>query len=410
MVFYSSDKYQTIVIGGGAAGLIAAISAARSKYKVLVIERNESVGRKILITGNERCNLTNTNTAPNKYFGENTKCLHNIFNRFSYNDTIKFFEELGVHLKTEKDGRVYPITDNAATILDTLVNETKRLKIKINLNERVLNLTPIESGWKTITNKNSYWSKSVILATGGRSYPQLGSTGDGFDIAQKLGHRIIEPRPALVPLELEGNWFKELQGVKVNVQITLKVQGKTITRQTGEMLFTHFGISGPVVLDLSRLIIEYLCKPDSIVSVNFLPGYNSNELSQYLNSVWLNQPRKTLVNSLTSLLPKKLVSVLLYEMKIEDTKKVNQLTKKDKQLLTERLSNCQLEVKSPRSFDESMVTAGGVSMNEINIRTMESLKAKGLYLAGEVLDIDGKSGGYNLQFAWSTGYLAGLQQ
>ncbi len=410
MVLQTSDIYQTIVIGGGAAGLIAAISAARNKYNVLIIEKNESPGRKILITGNGRCNLTNINTAPDKYFGKNTKCLHNIFNQFSYIDTIKFFKELSVHLKTEKDGRVFPASGQASNILKSLVEEVVRLKVKMNLGEYVTKLSLIESSWNVITNKNRYWSKSVILATGGRSYPQLGSTGDGFDIAQQLGHRIIEPKPALVPLELEGNWFKELQGVKTNVQITLKVQGKTITQQTGEILFTHFGISGPVVLDHSRLIIEYLSKPDTVVSVNFLPGYISNELSQYLTSVWLNQPRKTLVNSLTSLLPKKLVSVLLNEMKIDETKKVNQLTKKDKQLINERLCNWQLAVKSPRSFAESMVTAGGVSMNEINIRTMESLKVKGLYLAGEVLDIDGISGGYNLQFAWSTGYLAGLQQ
>jgi predicted Rossmann fold flavoprotein len=313
-------------------------------------------------------------------------------------------------LKTEKDGRVFPSSDQASTILNSLVQEITRLKIKLNLNERVTGLTHIESGWKVITNKNTYWSKSVILATGGKSYPQLGSTGDGFDIVKQLGHRIIEPKPALVPLELTGNWFNELQGVKTNVEITLKSQGKTIARQTGEILFTHFGISGPVVLDLSHLIIECLPKPDIIVSVNFLPGYNSNQLNQFLNSIWLNQPRKTLANSLSGLMPKKLVSVLLNEMKMIETLKVNQLTKKDKHSFTERLSKWQLAVKRPRSFDESMVTAGGVSMNEINTRTMESLKVKGLYLAGEVLDIDGISGGYNLQFAWSTGYLAGLQE
>lgn len=410
MVINSPVKYQTVIIGGGAAGLIAAISAARSKHKVLVIEKNESPGQKILVTGNGRCNLTNINSAPDKYFGENTKCLHNIFNRFSYNDTIKFFEELGVQMKTEEDGRVFPVTDRASTILNSLVREITRLKIRINLTEQVTGLIPIESGWKVITNKNTYWSKFTILATGGKSYPQLGSTGDGFDIAKQLGHRIIEPSPALVPLELKGNWFNELQGVKANVRITLKSQRKTIVEQTGEILFTHFGISGPLVLDLSRLIIDYLPKPDSIVSVNFLPEYNSNELYKFLKSVWMDQPRKTFTNSLDGLLPKKLVSVLSSELKIKDTIKVNQLTKKDKQSIAERLNNRQLEVKKPRSFTESMVTAGGVSMNEINTRTMESLKAKGLYLAGEVLDIDGISGGYNLQFAWSTGYLAGLQQ
>jgi hypothetical protein len=323
---------------------------------------------------------------------------------------MTFFEELGVQLKTEKDGRVFPVSDRASTIVNSLAREISRLKVKTNLNECVIGLTPIENGWKVFTDKNIYQSKCLVLATGGKSYPRLGSTGDGFDIARQLGHRVIEPRPALVPLELTGNWFHRLQGVKANVVLTLMLKGKTIACQTGELLFTHFGISGPVVLDLSRLIIDYLPKSESTVSVNFLPGYNSKELNQFLNSCWQTQPRKTLANSLSGLLPKKLVSVLLSEMKIKADIKVNQLTKKETQLLAERLSQWNLVVKKPRSFDESMVTAGGVSMNEVNTRTMESLNARGLYLAGEVLDIDGVSGGYNLQFAWSTGYLAGLQE
>ena len=403
-----AESCQTIVVGGGAAGLVAAIVAARRKQDVLIIEKKKALGRKILVTGNGRCNLTNINLSPDKYYGENTKCLHNIFSRFSHNDTMRFFEKLGVKLKTEPDGRVFPVTDKASIVLDALVKETARLKIKINLEERVKKLSSIKTGWEVKTNKDVYQAKTVILVTGGKSYPQLGSTGDGFNLARNFGHRIIEPRPALVPLELEGNWFRELQGIQVNVDLSLKAQGKTISNQTGELIFTHFGISGPAVLDISRVIIDCLNKSTCNVSINFLPNYkNSKEVSDFLIGLWKEQPKRILVNSLAGLLPKKLCFVLLNQLKVKPDKQVSQITKNETVLITEKLRNWNLIIKRPRPFSESMVTAGGVSMDEVNPKTMESSKAKGLYFAGEILDIDGVSGGYNLQFAWSTGYIAG---
>jgi predicted Rossmann fold flavoprotein len=283
-----------------------------------------------------------------------------------------------------------------------------RLNINTITSNRIIRLASSKTDWEVTTDKNTYRSKSVILTTGGKSYPQLGSTGDGYDIARHLGHRIIEPRPALVPLELEGNWFKGLQGVKSNVNLALMVKGKILASQTGELIFTHFGISGPVVLDLSRLITDNLQKTDSCVSINFLPSYNNLELNRLLKTRWQTKPRKTLVNSLSEFIPKKICEVLIKELAIDSNNKVNQITKNETKLLSERLTDWLLMVKKPRSFAESMVTAGGVPLDEVNIKTMESLKAKGLYLAGEILDIDGISGGYNLQFAWSTGYLAGL--
>jgi hypothetical protein len=403
-------QYQVIIIGGGAAGLVAAIIAGRQKSgNVLIIERNDTTGRKILVTGNGRCNLTNTNLSPGKYYGENTKCLHNIFNRFSCDDAMKFFEGLGVKLKTEVNGRIFPATDRASTIVDTLSKEISRLKVKVNLKERVVSLIPIENGWEVKTDKNVYYTKSVILTTGGKSCPQLGSSGDGYEIARQLGHRIIEPRPALVPLELEGTWFKKLQGAQADVEIILSVQGKIMARAKGELLFTHFGISGPIVLDLSHLIIDNLDRSGLDVSVNFLHDYkNSNDLYQFLKEHWQAESKKKLINSLIGLKPKKLCLVLLSELKIDADKQISQVTKKEMQILAEKLTRWLLQVKRPRSFKESMVTAGGIPLDEVNIQTMESLKAKGLYFAGEILDIDGVSGGYNLQFAWSTGYLAGL--
>ncbi|MBS4015082.1 MAG: NAD(P)/FAD-dependent oxidoreductase [Candidatus Latescibacteria bacterium] len=394
-------QFDTIIIGAGAAGMIAGISAAQAKPKqnIAIIEKNWILGKKVLVTGNGRCNLTNVNLSPDKYYGENTKCLHNIFNRFSADDTIKFFNKLDVKLKTENDGRVFPITDMSSTIVDALSKELSQQKVKIYVNERLVKLIPDQDGWQVKTDKNIYETKSVIIATGGKSYPESGSTGDGYDIARQFGHRIIEPRPALVSLELKSDLFKELPGVKANVTITLTAQRKVVKRSTGEILFTHFGISGPIVLDLSRLINN-----NSEVSVNFMPELRKHE---ELNDLFRQYPRKTFVNTLDTILPKKLCQVLLNELKIDTEKQASHLTKNENQLIFDKLTNWQLPIRGSRSFEESMVTAGGVSMDEINHRTMESLKAKGLYFAGEILDIDGVSGGYNLQFAWSTGFIAG---
>jgi predicted Rossmann fold flavoprotein len=398
-------QYQTIIIGGGAAGLIASISAARRKQNVLIIEKNNSLGQKILVSGNGRCNLTNINLSIDKYYGENTRCLHNIFSQFSYNNTIEFFEELGVNLKTEPDGRVFPASDQASTVLEALERELSRLRVKIKLGERVTKLCPNKTGWQVITDKNTYQTKSVILTTGGKSYPQLGTSGDGYDIARKSGHKIIEPRPALVPLELEGNWFREIQGIQVNIEMTIKQHKRLVAQKSGELLFAHFGISGPVVLNLSRVIVDLLSKPDLIILVNFLPNFkNPDDFISLLE----NQPKKTLLNALIKFMPKKLGLALLKELKINFNKQVSQTAKKEMQLISYEFSKWRLQIKRPRSFKESMVTAGGVAMNEINPKTMESLKTQGLYFAGEILDIDGISGGYNLQFAWSTGYLAGI--
>jgi predicted Rossmann fold flavoprotein len=398
------NNFDVIIIGGGASGLIASIVVARRKQNVLIIEKNKELGKKILVTGNGRCNLTNINVSPDKYYGENTKCLHNIFNRFSYNDTIEFFEKLGVKLKTEPDGRIFPASDQASTVLAALERELNRLQVKIKLGERVIKLSTNKTGWQVNTDNNRYESKSVILANGGKSYPQLGTNGDGYDFARHLGHRIVEPKPALVPLELEGNWFKDLQGIQVNVELILKQENNYI-RRIGDLLFTHFGISGPVVLDLSRLVI----KGKNEFFINFFPSYkNSIELESLLMIRWRNHSRKTILNSLAEFLPKKLCAVLLKMLKINYDKQVSQINKKEILLIAERFMRWQVSVENARSFAESIVTAGGVSLDETNPKTMESLKVRHLYFAGEILDIDGISGGYNLQFAWSTGYLVGL--
>jgi predicted Rossmann fold flavoprotein len=397
-------QYQIVIIGGGASGLVAAIVAARRKQNVLIIEKNKELGTKILVTGNGRCNLTNINVSPDKYYGENTKCLHNIFSRFSYNDTIGFFEKLGVKLKTEPDGRVFPASDQASTVLAALERELSRLQVKIKLGERVTKLSTTKTGWQVSTDKNRYESKSVILAIGGKSYPQLGTNGDGYDIARQLDHRIVEPKPALVPLELSGAWYKDLPGIQVNVELILKQENKYVKR-SGDLLFTHFGISGPAVLDISRLVR----KNNSELFINFFPAYkNSRELESFFNTNWQSHPRKTILNSLAELLPKKLCFALLNILKINSDKQISQINQKERRLITKRFMNWQVSVKSTRSFAEAMVSAGGVATSEINPKTMESLKVKELYFAGEILDIDGVSGGYNLQFAWGTGYLAGL--
>lgn len=396
------QTYQLVIIGGGAAGLTAAITAGRHGRNILIIEKNKSLGRKILVTGNGRCNLTNLHISPERYYGENTKCLHNIFNRFSAKETMDFFEKLGVRLKTEPEGRVFPVTNQATTVLDHLLEEVQRLKINVKAGEEVIALKPHPDYWEVTTNKNTYQAKRIILTTGGQSYPQLGSTGNGFTLARKLGHRIIPPRPALVPLELAGNWFHKLQGVKTEVNITLTE--KPLVAQKGELLFTHYGISGPVVLDLSRHIID----ANHTLIINFFPNDNTAEVGRLLEERQKTFPKRTLVNSLEGLLPKKLCAVLVTELPISQTRLLGEFPKKELHQIAQQLTHWSVTVKQPRPFSESMITAGGVATNEVNPRTMESIIAKGLYLAGEVLDIDGVSGGYNLQFAWSTGYLAGI--
>jgi predicted Rossmann fold flavoprotein len=410
-------QFQTIIIGAGAAGLMAAIISARNHSNngqdILIIEKNKVIGRKILVTGNGRCNLTNTNISPDRYYGTNTKGLLNIFSRFSSRETMDFFEELGVRLKTEERGRVFPVTNQASTIVDLLIEELNRLKINIQLEESVTGLSRCNIGvyemWKVTTDKSVYTAKYVVIAAGGKSYPQLGSTGDGYNLAQKLGHRIIEPKPALVPLELEEHWFHKLQGVKTEVELIIKEGGKIIASNKEELIFTHYGISGPAVLDISRLVVDYSRKPGVTIAINFFPGYDAESLQRFLTERWKAHTQKTLFNSLLGVMPKKLCKVLITELKIDGDKTVSHITKKELATLAENLTGWVIKVKRPRPFAESMVTAGGVSLDEVNARTMESLKAKGIYLAGEVLDIDGISGGYNLQFAWSTGYLAGLQ-
>ncbi|MDD5529958.1 MAG: NAD(P)/FAD-dependent oxidoreductase [bacterium] len=426
------EQYETIIIGGGASGLIAGISAARhgkNPKNILIIEKNPTLGRKITVTGNGRCNLTNTNITLDKYYGENTKCLNNIFGRFSHKDTVEFFESIGIILKTEDKGRVFPITNQAITVLDLLLEEITHFKINIKTTERVNEIIPTnqtdqigipnrpleadsrvsyQKDWKVITSKDTYRSKYIILTTGGKSYPQLGSSGEGLEFARKLGHRIVEPKPALVPIELSGNWFHKLQGVKSDVELTLTSKNKVIAMEKGELLFTHYGISGPIVMDMSRLITDSLPKPETKVFINFFPDFTVDKLTQFFISRGQAYPQKTFLNSLFGVLPKKLCYVLMRELGVTEDKHIHQLSKKELCAIADRLIHWYIDIKQTRPFAESMVTAGGIAMDEVNSRTMESLKVKGLYFAGEILDIDGVSGGYNLQFAWSTGYIAGL--
>ncbi|MDD2890360.1 MAG: NAD(P)/FAD-dependent oxidoreductase, partial [bacterium] len=405
------EQHEVIIIGGGASGLIAGISAARhgkNPKNILIIEKNPTLGRKITVTGNGRCNLTNTNITLDKYYGENTKCLNNIFGRFSHKDTVEFFESIGIILKTEDKGRVFPITNQAITVLDLLIEEITHFRINIKTTERVNEITPTTQGWKVITSKDTYRSKYIILTTGGKSYPQLGSSGEGLEFARKLGHRIVEPKPALVPIELSGNWFHKLQGVKSDVELTLTSKNKVIATEKGELLFTHYGISGPIVMDMSRLVTDYLPKPETKVFINFFPDFTVDKLTQFFISRGQAYPQKTFLNSLFGVLPKKLCYVLMRELGVTEDKHIHQLSKKELCAIADRLIHWYIDIKQTRPFAESMVTAGGIAMDEVNSRTMESLKVKGLYFVGEILDIDGVSGGYNLQFAWSTGYIAGL--
>jgi predicted Rossmann fold flavoprotein len=318
-------QYQTIIIGGGAAGMMAAIVSARrisaqtrQGSPVLLIEKNKMLGRKVLVTGNGRCNLTNTHITPDDYYGENTRCLHSLFEAFSSRDTMDFFEKLGVRLKTEEGGRIFPVTNQASTVVDVMVEELREKKVNVKLEERLVRLSRLEDGWEVKTSKDTYKSDKVVLTVGGKSYPQLGSSGDGYEFCKRLGHTLVEPRPALVPLELEGNWFHKLQGVKFDVELSLRLKNKVIRQETGELLFTHYGISGPIVLDLSRLIMDYRHRQGSSLMIDFFPGYRAEGLAGFLSERWQAHPQKTLSHSLLGLLPQKLCSVLVGDQSRSD--------------------------------------------------------------------------------------------
>lgn len=402
-----------IVIGGGAAGLMAAVQAAKQGAAVTVLEKMKRVGKKILITGKGRCNLTNNVDVPDliKNMTGNGSFLYSAIHGFTNEDVISFFHALGVPTKVERGGRIFPKSDKAADVVGALVRALHRLDVKIVTDFSVESIEITEGRIIGVTGKTGarYNCDAVILATGGVSYPGTGSTGDGYRMAESMGHSITPIYPSLVPLEVEDEWVKDAQGLSLrNVKVAAIQGGEKIGEEFGEMLFTHFGVSGPIILSLSRTVAERLKANETVeLSINLKPALTLEILDKRIQRDFEKSMRKQVKNSLNELLPAKLIDVVIDLAYLDPEKAIHQVTKEERLRLAETITHLPLTVTRTRPIAEAIITAGGVLTKEINPKTMASKLVKGLYFAGEVIDIDGYTGGFNLQAAFSTGFAAG---
>ncbi|MDD4801443.1 MAG: NAD(P)/FAD-dependent oxidoreductase [Syntrophomonas sp.] len=403
-----------IVIGAGPAGMMAAITAVNLGSKVTILEKKDRVGRKLSITGKGRCNLTSSVDKENltKGFPGNGRFLFSAFDQFSNLDLIDFFEQRGLKTKVERGNRVFPVCDNAEEVVTVLYESLKRSGVSI-LTETPVRAIVIDSG-KIVgveCKQGRLAAQAVIIATGGMSYPGTGSTGDGYKWASYAGHTIIEPRPGLVPLLVQEEWVRELQGLSLkNTKATsYDAQGKKINQDCGELLFTHFGLSGPIILSMSHDIGGYLSRHDKPVTIelDLKPALSQEKLDERLQRDLEKYARKVFKNSLDDLLPQKLIPVIIGLSGIDPGKVCHQINRSERLGLVQLLKHFKMTINGTRPITEAIITAGGVNVKEIDPRTMQSKLVEGLFWAGEVIDIDGYTGGYNLQAAFSTGYLAG---
>lgn len=400
--------YDGIVIGGGAAGIFAAIVAARRGQKVLLLERNDRLGKKLLITGKGRCNVTNNCTAQEvlQNTPRNGRFLFSAMTAFPPEKAMAFFSELGCELKTERGNRVFPVSDKSQTVLDALQAELRRLHVTIRTG-RVLEVITAEGKATGVrTADASYQSNWVILATGGASYPATGSTGDGYSISEALGHTVTPREGSLVPLETAGEDCQDMQGLSLrNVGVKLvNAKGKVLYKDFGELLFTHFGVSGPTVLSASCHLKGEGCR----LLIDLKPALEENKLDdRILRDLEMYQNR-AMENALTDLLPRSMIPVVLRRLEIDPQLQANSLTKGKRRELVQLLKQFSVEILGKRPVSEAIITSGGIKVNQIDPKTMESKLVPGLYFAGEVIDCDAYTGGFNLQIAWATAYAAAL--
>lgn len=398
------------VIGAGASGLMAAYAAAVNGNDVTVFEKNEKSGKKIYITGKGRCNLTNA-VSPQEFLQSvvtNSKFLTGAIYKFSPENTQNFFESFGLRLKTERGNRVFPASDKASDITKCLENACKSVGVKFKFNSKIEKIEVLNSTVSDIiVNNNTILIDKIIVCTGGLSYPLTGSTGDGYKFAVNCGHRLVQLKPALCGLNLKGNYLREMQGLSLkNVKLTVFNGGKAIKSLFGEMLFTHFGVSGPLILTASSFI-NRLDLNNVKLSLDLKPALTAEQLDDRILRDFSSSPNKTLSVVLKQLLPASLISEVVKRSGIDPDKKVNSVSKTERLALLTTVKNFDMLVSSLRQFDEAIVTSGGVDVKEVNPKTMESKLIKGLYFCGEVLDVDALTGGFNLQIAFSTGFAAG---
>jgi len=403
---------RTVIVGAGAAGLMAAGKAAERGLDVILLEKNDRPGKKLRISGKGRCNITNNTDIEGliRNIPGNGNFLYSTFYTFSNEDLMSFIENEGLELKTERGGRVFPVTDNAKDVVALFVRYAQKHGAKIRCNSPVESVETKDNAVSGVRLKSGEFieADSVVLATGGASYPGTGSTGDGYRIAKTLGHTVTPLKPSLVPLVSVQKWPASLQGLSLkNVSITmLDSNRKKIYSDFGEMLFTHFGVSGPVILSASRHIMQYDYRNVYLI-IDLKPALSEEKLDARLQRDFEKYSRKQFKNSLDDLLPQKLIPVIVELSEIPEDKPVNQITKTERKALVRLLKNLEIEIAGSRPLAEAIVTAGGVDTDEIDPATMESKLIKGLFFAGEIIDVDGYTGGFNLTIAFSTGYTAG---
>ena len=419
---------RVVVIGGGPAGMMAAISASQNNNEVWLLEKNNKLGKKLLITGKGRCNITSSLDMINfiSNVPGNGKFLYSAFDNYTNIDIINFLKKHGVNVKEERGNRIFPTSDKSVDVLSAFEKELKNKNIKIKFNAKVTDIETKDNEVKYVKYEEEGKQKSieadkVILATGGKTYPQTGSTGDGYEMAKRLGHTITEIKPSLVPLTTSGvslELCKEMQGLSlknVSIKIMDTSKNKLIYEEFGEMLFTHFGISGPTILSASAHLIRYknidsLLKEQKIkLIIDLKPALSLEKLDTRVQRDFLNNKNKEFKNSLNNLLPQKLISPIIQLSEIDVNEKVNEITKEKRLRLVKLLKNFTIAITGFRPLEEGIVTSGGISIKEINPKTMESKLVKGLFFAGEIIDVDAYTGGFNLQIAYSTGYTAGSE-
>jgi len=407
------EKFDVAVIGGGPAGMMTAGRAAELGAKVILIEKNPTFGKKLLITGKGRCNITQAEFDNRKFveaLGKNGKFLFSSLSVFGPKEAIDFFESKGLQTKVERGGRVFPTTDCAQDVLNALLLYLKTNKVEIKAGAKILGFDVKDNhiNCARLANGENIFAKNFIIATGGKSYPATGSAGDGYTWAKNLGHKITDTRPALTPVKIKEEWPKKLSGLSLkNVSINIFQNNKKQDSRFGEMLFTHFGISGPIILDASKKIGELLKNGEVVIQIDLKPALDFTKLDERIQRDFKTITKKDFVNYLPELLPHKLIQIFVELLGIDPRKKINAITKEERGNLVKMLKDLRMTVENVVGYEQAIVTSGGVDIKEIDQKTMRSKIIDNLFFAGEIIDIDGPTGGYNLQICWSTGYSAG---
>ena len=402
--------WDVIVAGAGAAGLMAAIRAAERGRRTLLLEKNRKPGVKILMSGGTRCNITHDSDERGivTAYGPPGRFLHSALAAFGVQDTLDFFAVEGVPTKIEETGKIFPVSNKALDVLNALLARLRRSGATLALAEPLRDLSRNESGFALITPARTIFAPKVIITTGGRSYPGSGTTGDGYALAAKFGHAIVPPRPALVPITINAPWTAELRGVTLpDVGVQVLEGSNVLAARRGSLLFAHFGLSGPVILDVSRAVSGHPAPASLLLEIDLLPAVVEAEVDEWLRAQSLAQGKKQLAVVLAEKLPRRLCDALLVQLAMAADRRAAGLSRADRTRLVSSLKRLRLPIRGALGFEKAEVTAGGVALAEVDSRDMQSKLVPGLYLAGEVLDLDGPIGGYNFQAAWSTGWLAG---